>query len=122
MESVSGNNFNLKLVSSNLIEGSLEGKLDLEVAQNAVNGRKKLGDGKDMLLLMYIDDVKSINNEALKYFSNEGNEELKASALVIGNSMIANHLVNSLLSLVTKKPPVKIFKDRNNAVEWLTQV
>lgn len=67
--------------------------------------------------------VKEVNKQARDYFgSEEGSRYLNASAIYT-NSLLATYLANFILMVNFQKTriPIKLFTDKQKAIEWLKQ-
>ena len=114
-----GSGFKIKNIGEDILEAELTGKVDLEMAKFVVSERLSLSENKNMKLLLFINDVTSINREALKFLSREGSKQIEKGAIVVGSSLIANSIVNSFLNIFNSKSPIQIFKNSKEALKWL---
>ncbi len=94
--------------------------LDIKAAKEVTMDRLRSHQGVEAVLIVDVTKVLSVSKEARTYFTKNGSENLKASAMVIGsgfNSM----LVNFFMKVNFKKPPipVKMFKNKTDARKWI---
>ena len=94
--------------------------MNLELAKTCVHDRLEFTEHKSYPCLVDFILLKNSTKEARDYFANEGNEGLKATALLVKSTafkMMANFYI------MVNKPlnPTRMFTDKNAALEWLEQ-
>lgn len=97
--------------------------IDKNAAIVSVKERLKYTEYKEVVALVDGTHVKEVTKDARDYFgSEEGSHLLKASAIYT-NSVLATYLANFLIAVNLHKTiiPVKLFNDRQKAIEWLKQ-
>ncbi len=93
--------------------------MDLVAARESVSARLLAAEGKDYLFLIDARKVNSITKEARDFLaSDEGSKHVIASALVI-ESKVGKLLGNFFLQISKPKVPLKLFTNKNDALDWL---
>jgi hypothetical protein len=92
--------------------------MGLEAAIETVELRKKIVRGISYPALAYIKHIKVVSKEARKYFAEEGTVGMTKGALLT-DSGFSKVLGNLFLLLDKPKMPVKMFTDKEEAIEWL---
>ncbi len=82
--------------------------------------RKEISNGRDQLFCYDITNLKSMTKEARDYGELHGQDELKASAIIV-NSHLTMFIYNAFLKLKNVKIQVKAFRTKELALEWLNQ-
>ena len=96
-------------------------KIDVEAAQSLISLRHRFFDGKAHVTLIDIRTVKSITKEARDLFaSKEGTVNINAAAL-FGHSSLSNMLATFFLNFNRPNVPIKLFKERDEAIQWLNK-
>jgi hypothetical protein len=94
-------------------------KITLPDAQNIVNERIKLLDGRILPTIVFDGGVVSLDKAARDFFSSdEGTQGIKCVAIV-QSSMFSKMLVNFFLKITKPKVKVKAFDDVKEAIIWL---
>ena len=94
--------------------------VDLEAAKEGIDARKKLQNGKPMLVLGDTSRVWQITSEARKYSSQKEVDAMnKAMAVVTGSSFTAVTAANFYMKINKPSTPTKLFKSRQKALAWL---
>jgi hypothetical protein len=92
--------------------------IGLKTAKELVKARLKLQNGKIYNGIGYINDAALLNKETKEYLASAGSEGVNKIAL-IAHSPIAI-LVGNLFILINKPPkPIKLFKNKEDAIKWL---
>ena len=97
--------------------------IDKAAAVISVKERLEFSEYKDMPALVIATNVKVVTKEARNYFgSPEGSSLLKASG-IYSNSVLATYIANFLISVNLHKSivPVKLFLNKEKAIEWLKE-
>lgn len=90
----------------------------LEIAKQSVETRFSLQKGEICRLLVDMRGIKSVTREAREYLGTVGASRMKAGALIVGSFL--NSSIGNVFLLFEKPPvPVKLFRNREKAVEWL---
>jgi hypothetical protein len=93
--------------------------MDLDAAKGSVAARLSAAGDKDYLCLIDSRKVNSITKEARDYLaSDDGSKHIIASALVL-DSKVGKLLGNFFLQINKPKVPLRLFTNRNDALEWL---
>lgn len=96
--------------------------INYEVAKSIVEQRKKNYSGMLYPTLVDIRQVRSLNQEARRFFqSQEARMGLSAAALLVNSihtTIIGNFFLQGVFR-VSKSFPSKIFNDRQKAIQWL---
>jgi hypothetical protein len=92
--------------------------LDLNIARDCVEKRIEFTQGVSYPCCVFLKNIKSANKDARKYFADEGNVLLKASAL-ISESPLTTALGNFFLNINKQEIPVRLFTDEKKAEKWL---
>jgi hypothetical protein len=94
-------------------------RIDLDAAKTILKERLTFTDGKDVPVLVIDSGLVSMDKSARDYLSsNEGIKGIRASAL-ISHSKVNSMLVNFVIKISRPNLPVKVFTDREEAMEWL---
>jgi hypothetical protein len=80
--------------------------------------RKEISNGQNQLFCYDISKLKSMTKEARDYGEIYGQNELTASSIIV-NSHLTMFIYNAYLKLKNVKIPVKAFRTKEQAVEWL---
>lgn len=93
--------------------------INLEVAKEAVNDRKKMSNGICKPFLIDITELLSVDANARKYLASaEACEFLSATAIYTHNKLLA-FLGNAFILLDKPIIPVKVFTDKEAGLKWL---
>lgn len=95
--------------------------LDLEIAKSLVETRLLAANGTAYPTYIDVTQVKSINKEAREYFASENGYKLITAASLLVNSSVGKFLGNFFLKINKPPVPVKIFTDKEQALEWLSR-
>ena len=101
-------------------EYKLPFEMTLENSKEIYALRKKISKGEDQLFCYDITHLKSMTKEARDYGELYGQDDLKASAIIV-NSHLTLFIYNAFLKLKNVKIPVKAFRTRELALHWLNQ-
>ena len=94
-------------------------KIDLAAAKIILNERLEFTEGKAVPVLVVDSGLVSMDKNARDFLSsNDGIKGIRASAL-ISNSKVNSMLVNFVLKISRPNLPVKVFTDRQAAINWL---
>lgn len=107
-------------IESGIMHGEyLKPIISIEIAKEMVDTRHKLSEGKPISIVIDISRTKSVSKEARDYLaSEEGSINLIACALIT-KSRIQNLLANTFVLLNTPKVPIKFFRYKTYALDWL---
>ena len=107
-------------IEGNMMHGEyLKSIITLEIAKEMVLTRHKLSEGKPISIVIDISKTKSVSKEAREYLaSEEGSKDLIACALIT-KSRIQNLLANTFVLINTPKVPIKFFRYKTYALDWL---
>jgi hypothetical protein len=95
--------------------------INLDVAQKIVLQRQSLTRGQIMPVIIFSNEVTSIDKPAREYFASpKGIEGLSASAIIV-NSPFSRYLGNFFLMVNKTSIPVKLFSNISQAEKWLQQ-
>lgn len=93
--------------------------INLEVAKEAVNDRKKISNGISKPFLIDITELVSVDAKARKYLASaDGCEFLSAGAIYTHNKLLA-FLGNAWILLDEPLIPVKVFTNKEAGLKWL---
>ncbi len=101
-------------------EYKLPFEMTLENSKEIYALRKEISKGEDQLFCYDITHLKSMTKEARDYGELYGQDDLKASAIIV-NSHLTLFIYNAFLKLKNVKIPVKAFRTRELALHWLNQ-
>lgn len=94
-------------------------KIDVEIAKEIVKDRLSFTEGKMTVAIVYNQGVVSLDKKARDFFSSpQGNENLKAGAIILDSSFTAV-LGNFFLSVNKPNIPARLFTDTDKAIKWL---
>jgi len=99
--------------------------LDLAIAIQIVNNRKRICNGEARPMIVDLTKVKKVTKEARDYFGTaEGVSLLKASAMIVDSplsSFVANFFVR--INFIKSAIPLKVFakEDKERAIIWLKE-
>jgi hypothetical protein len=95
--------------------------INLDVAQKIVLQRQSFTRGQIMPVIIFSNEVTSIDKPAREYFASpKGIEGLSASAIIV-NSPFSRYLGNFFLMVNKTSIPVKLFSNISQAEKWLQQ-
>jgi hypothetical protein len=94
--------------------------MKLENSKEIYALRKEISKGQDQLFCYDITNLKSMTKEARDYGELFGQDNLKASAIIV-NSHLTLFIYNAFLKLKNVKIPVKAFRTKELGIEWLNQ-
>lgn len=118
-----------KSVSMRFEDGILYGRfspkitIDLKVATEVVELRKKLTNNKFTPILVDVSDISEVTRDARNFLSsNEGSELLTAAAILV-SSKFSSFMANFFLKVNSKKLelPIRVFNSKKEALIWLQQ-
>ena len=92
--------------------------MTLENSKEIYALRKTISKGKDQLFCYDISNLKSMTKEARDYGEIYGQDDLKASSIIV-NSHLTMFIYNAFLKLKKVNIPVKVFKSKDQAIHWL---
>lgn len=101
-------------------EYKLPFEMTLENSKEIYALRKEISKGEDQLFCYDITHLKSMTKEARDYGELYGQDDLKASAIIV-NSHLTLFIYNAFLKLKNVKIPVKAFRTKELALHWLNQ-
>lgn len=93
----------------------------LENIKEIIDLRKQISDGQKQYWYYDFNGIKSYDKEARDYAEKNGQEYLYGCAVVL-NSHIAKFILNTFITLKKPAVPLRGFTDRNDAVNWLTEL
>ena len=105
----------------NILEATYKAgpKIDLEAAKDILSERLEFTGGKDVPVLVVDSGLVRMDKHARDFLSsNDGVKGIRASAL-ISSSVVNSMLVNFILKISRPNLPVKVFTDREDALNWL---
>lgn len=96
--------------------------LDISMALDTVDKRRVVTNNKKVGVLITSKNLKSITKEARDYLSsNKSSDGLQAAAIVT-ESRIASVIANVFVYYNKPPLPIKIFSDKQKAVDWLCSI
>ncbi|MBI1837402.1 MAG: hypothetical protein HYR91_09075 [Flavobacteriia bacterium] len=95
--------------------------MTLENSKDIYMLRETISNGNPQYFCYDICNLKSMTKEARDYGEKYGQNLLIASSIVV-NSHLTLFLYNTFLKIKKVKIPVKAFKDKKDAVEWLNEL
>jgi len=94
--------------------------ITLEANIESVDARKKLQNGKKMLVLIDTRNVWQVTNEARAYATTKEVEDLSIAMALLPGLNITTILIASFFIKFNKPSiPTKLFKSEDKAIEWL---
>ncbi len=94
-------------------------QIDREAAEQIVEERLEFTNNKPMPVLLLDSGLVKMDKSARDYMSSDdGIRGLRAVAIIL-SSVVNSMLLNFLLKISRPGLPVKVFTDRDNAMEWL---
>lgn len=115
-------NFSIKIQSSGFYEINIfkDGEFGIPQLKELVTAQEQLGSNK-LPVLVLCDEFAYTETEFLKYLAKkENNPYSKADAFII-NSIAQKILANFYIRIFVPERPTQFFKDREEAMKWLTQ-
>jgi hypothetical protein len=112
----------LYYINNNILfmRGKLDAEINLDEAIAGVEARKKLQQGKKMLVLIDTTDVYQTSKEARDYGAKKEVTDLSiAMAILAGNSLASIIIGNFFIKSNNPSIPTKLFKSETKALEWL---
>jgi hypothetical protein len=94
--------------------------ITLDIAKEIVAQRIKFSENRSSLCYVDMRGVRSATREARAYLANEGSACVIAGAMLI-DSVLTRTLGNIFLTINKPKIPVKLFTDKDEAIQWLNQ-
>ncbi|WP_439882015.1 DUF7793 family protein [Pontibacter sp. MBLB2868] len=94
--------------------------MDLDMAKACVKDRKEFTNNKSYPCLVDVVMLKNSTKEARDYFADEGNEGIKANAILVSSSAV-KMMTNFYIMVNKPKNPTRMFTDKDSALEWLAQ-
>jgi hypothetical protein len=94
--------------------------VSFDVAKEWVEARLSICGGNSYPLLVDMKGVKSSSKRARVYLASIGALQVKAGALIVGNS-VSRFLGNVFLTIDKPSAPTKLFTDEASARQWLKQ-
>lgn len=95
-------------------------ELNMTIAKEIVKERVAFKNGVAYPSLFDIQQIENSTKEARDYMANEGNNLVKASAIIVSNPML-RMMANFFIMVNKPKNPTRMFTDKQSAVEWLKQ-
>jgi hypothetical protein len=99
--------------------------ITLEIAQKCVGDRLRFCKGKSYPMLADITTIKASDKEAREYLSSEeGIKGITAGAFMVKSQftrLLGTVFLSLNLNFNAKRPPAKLFVDKEDAKEWLKQ-
>lgn len=92
--------------------------IDLKVAKDVVNDRKKISNGVTRPFLIDVTGLLSIDTEGRKYLAEEGCDLVSAGAIYTKNKLLA-FVGNAFILLDKPSVPAKVFTSEEAAIRWL---
>ena len=94
--------------------------ITLKATIESVNARRKLQNGKKMLMLVDTRDIWQVSSESRAYSTKKRVEDLTiAMALLPGSNMTTILIANFFIKFNKPNIPTKLFKTEEKAIEWL---
>lgn len=94
--------------------------LDITIAREVVRERVEFKQGTAYPSLFDVRKVRDISKEARDYMAEDGNDLVKASAIVLDSPML-RMMANFFIKVSKPKNPTRVFTDEASAIEWLQQ-
>lgn len=102
------------------MRGKPDADFTLDAAIEGVNARRKLQQGKKMLVLIDTRKVFQVSKETREYGASKEVSELSAAmAILAGSSLAATIIGNFFIKFNKPFSPTKMFKKEENAIKWL---
>jgi hypothetical protein len=99
--------------------------ITLQIAEKCVSDRLKFCKGKSYPMLADISNIKASQREAREYLSSEeGIKGITAGAFIVKSQftrLLGTVFLSLNLNFNAKRPPAKLFVDKDDAKEWLKQ-
>jgi hypothetical protein len=94
--------------------------ISLKAAKEIVGLRLKFQQGKTCKGLIYITHIKMVTADAKEYLAKEGYEGIEKAAL-ISSSFFTTVIGNVFISINKPIRPTRLFRKKEDALEWLKQ-
>ncbi len=104
------------IVHANYIEGI---EIDLADAKAEIERARKLGNGKKVLEIVYLDNVKDVSLRAKQFYASEEGAKVWIAVALLAKSPLSRTMGNVYLKINKPVFPVKMFSDKEKAIEWL---
>jgi len=117
--------FESQFAELELIDGILIGihkpvVIDLIIAKTIVQERIEFTEGKSYPILIKDYGVAKIEKQAREYFNTPESYEGITACAILTNSIFKMTLANFFIKMSKQPFPVRLFKDQDEATEWLT--
>lgn len=111
----------LQLLDSKLVRIEIFGNtpIGLKEAKEMNEALGVLSKGKELLLLMVVDEVDQFSKEAMDFSASRQGLLFSTAEAMVVKSTAQRITANLYLKLVKPKKPSKIFNDEKDAVSWL---
>ncbi len=101
-------------------ERGADANVDIDNVKEAVSARRKLQEGRRMLVLVDNRKVWQVTKDAQAYSaSKEVGELSRAMAILSGSSLPARLIANFFIRFNKVHSPTKMFKSERSAIKWL---
>ena len=94
--------------------------IDLEVARIMSQHRVEFLNGREFPALADARYLKYVTVEAIRFLSNDGMTGVRALAIVTGN-YITVVMANLFMKLSRPKIPIRLFKTKEQGIQWVSQ-
>lgn len=119
MDSYKDDHVAFEFVDEILVATFLKKEIDLDAAKYLVKKRYEfIGENKFMTMIDF-HQVKFTSKEARSYFSGERSTKNILAMAVLVRSILQRTVSSFFIKLNKPKYPVKIFVDKNDAINWL---
>ena len=93
--------------------------LDLESAQDCVQGLAAILGGVRRPILVDFTDTRSVSRDARKYFAGEETTRIESAAALLVGSPLARAIGNFFMGFNNPSIPTRLFTSEAEALEWL---
>ena len=95
--------------------------MSLEEGKENTNAIPKTTQRVKTPVLVDITESKGINKDCRNYFTSEEVAEIQSSVAMLVNSAFTKMIANFFIGLNKTPFPLKMFKDKDEAIKWLAQ-
>lgn len=117
---VVNSNYRLEILEPGLVQAEIFGKINLKTMQDMIADRMRITNHQPFKFILFATDLLKLDKDVFTYLdSDEAKKGVIAGAIIISNSIIAQHIINTFLNFKKSNAPAKVFTNKNKALKWI---
>ena len=120
---VVNSNYRLEILKPGLVQAEIFGKINLDTMQSMLADRMRITNHQPFKFILFATDLLKMDKDVFTFLdSDEAKKGVLGGAIIISNSIIAQHIINTFLNFKKSNAPAKVFSNKNDALKWLNKI